>query len=181
MKIKLLLLTFFTLSASLFSQVNEKLDLKNGFRQFKLGSSPTQIKNIILKENYLEITENPDLKIYDYLGGDMKTIADVPITSISLYFYKGKLESINADFGSNYEDFEEKQFKDILYNLEDIYGEWKYPTDINNNITNGAIFKGKKVTFEFFRMEYPKGSKKYRGYIHVYDNYLQKQLIESEL
>lgn len=181
MKIKLILLIFLSVSSLLHSQVNEKLDLKNGFRHFKLGSAHSQIKDIVREENETEITQNSALKMYNYVGTDIKTLAEVPISSISLIFFKEKLLSINLNFGSKYEEFEESQFNDILYYLEEIYGDWKRPIDSNNNITNGVVFKGKKVTFEFFRMEYPKGTNKFRGYIHIYDNNIQKSLLESQL
>jgi hypothetical protein len=180
MKIKFILITFLFTSSILHSQENEKLDFKNGFKNFKLGTAPSQIKNIIREKNESEITQNPDLKIYNYIGDDIKTIAEITISSISLYFFKDKLKSINIHFGNKYNDFNERQYNNILYYLEQNYGVWYKPTNQNNDITNGAIFKGKKVTLEFFRIEYPKNTNKFRGYINIYDNILQKSLIENQ-
>lgn len=182
MKTKIILLFLLSISSFLHSQVNEKLDSKNGFRHFKLGSTISQIKDIVRYSEEAEITQNSSLKMYNYIGTDIKTIAEVPVTNISLLFFKEKLLSITINFGGKYQEFEESQFNDILYYLEEVYGSWKKPTKSNNsNIINGAIFKGKKVTFEFFRIEYPNGSNKFRGYIHVYDNNLNKLFLESQL
>lgn len=89
---------------------------------------------------------------------------------------------MDINFGGNDVEFEEKQFLNILYYLEEIYGrDWKKATDTNNEISNGFIFKGKKVTFEFCRVVYPQGTNKHRGYIHIYDNVLHKSFLESQL
>lgn len=61
MKCKLFYLAFFLISLTIHSQTNIKLDQKNGFRHIKLGSSPTQIKNIIRDKNELEVTQNNGL------------------------------------------------------------------------------------------------------------------------
>ena len=175
----LILFSNFTLAQS----VND-LDLKNGFRHFKLGSSPNLIKNIVKKTNQF----SPKIVRYDYLGKDIDNISNVKVTSVTLDFYKNKLCSIGINFGSFEEkSFEIYEFNDILSALEKTYGiNWVNPTNKSGVITNGAIWAGKKVTLELLRTDFSKSKIKpadygfIGGYINIYDKKLMNEMESSD-
>jgi len=66
--------------------------MKNGFRDFKLGSTQSQIKNISRDEN--QYSKNPNVKSYIYNGQDIKTVFNVEVVTISLDFFQNNLFSI---------------------------------------------------------------------------------------
>ncbi|MBS1573056.1 MAG: hypothetical protein JST62_11725 [Bacteroidetes bacterium] len=61
------------------------MDIKNGFRHFKLGSSPSQIKNIVKQKN--QFSKNPNVVEYDYVGSDIDNIFNVKVDKINLRFF----------------------------------------------------------------------------------------------
>lgn len=184
---KFLSILFFIFFTTAFSQSTQNLDLKNGFKQFKLGSSPSQIKNIIPQEN--QYSQNPNVKAYDYVGNDVQYIANVKIDKIDLHFFKNKLFMISVSFGNMEDktDFTYVDYKNILSWLEQAYGKnWVRPTNEDGTIVNGAIWDGKKVRLEFFRTDFSKSltnPKDYgfiSGYISVFDKNLNKQMYSDE-
>jgi len=176
---------FFLLISSIsFSQNLNNLDLKNGFKQFKLGSSPDQIKNTVRnesKENRL-FNNNPNIKCYDYNGNYNETIFNVEIESISLIFFKNKLVSISVSFGRVGNDFDKEKYDFVLYSLEVAYGKkWEFGKSNAKDFVEGAVWAGKNVTLELSRNNY---SNKYDftgGYIYVFDNKLNQEIAKSQL
>ena len=65
---KILFLLIFISQTSISQTLND-LDLKNGFRHFKLGSSPSLIKDIVKNEN--QLFEKPNVVVYEYVGNDI--------------------------------------------------------------------------------------------------------------
>ncbi len=94
MKKLLFIATLILFSNFALAQSVNDLDLKNGFRHFKLGSSPNLIKNIVKKTNQF----SSKVVSYDYLGKDIDNISNVKVTNVTLGFYKNKLCSINRVF-----------------------------------------------------------------------------------
>lgn len=162
------------------------LDAKNGFRHFKLGTTPAQNKNITKVD---KANENPNISKYIYVGNTIKTIFNVPVTEVILTFFKNKLCSIQVLFGDVGEDneFTITQYQNILSILEKAYGkQWYEPSNSSGVIMNGAIWDGTKVRLELFRVNF---SKDYNnpsdydhnsGYIQVFDKEMNRQRALSE-
>lgn len=183
MKNILYLLTFVIYQTTLGQSIND-LDLKNGFRHFKLGSSPSQIKNIVKDEN--QYSKNPKITTYTYNGDDIKSVFNVNVVSITLDFFQDKLFGIGVSFGDVFQqkEFGLEDFKSIKSSLEQVYGiDWVNPTK-NEVILNGAIWDGKNVRLELMRVDFSKKDKEQNsfvvGYIHVLDKSLTKQMYLSE-
>lgn len=173
--------------ANAFTQSTQNLDVKNGFKHFKLGSSPSQINNLVPQEQ--QFSQNPNVKAYDYVGTDIQYISNVKIDNIVLHFFKNKLFMIAINFGDLYtnSDFTYVDYKNILTWLEQAYGKkWFSPTNDDGTIVNGAIWDGKKVRLELFRTDFSKSNtnpKDYGyigGYISVFDKNLNKQMYADD-
>ena len=149
-----------------------------------MGDSPLQIKNLVIQTN--QKSENPHVATYKYIGKDIEYVAGIKVDNIILSFFKNKLYSIGVNFG----DFEQIQFTHNEYTtlqeyLEQSYGDkWLLPLNNEGRTLEGAIWKGKKVTLELFRRGY--GQKNnlndydyVGGYIHIFENNLNKQLYDS--
>ena len=89
---QLLKSTFLSLfiSTLAFSQSIEKLDEKNGFKDFKLGDTFYKWQNSL---TYLRLQNN--VKRYKYNGSCCNTIYEYPLDSIMLDFVDNKLIQIN--------------------------------------------------------------------------------------
>lgn len=167
------------------SQSTLNLDEKNGYKEFKFGTSPTYYQN--LEKNKNQYSKNPDIESYYYIGTEHTNIANVDITSIQLDFYKGKLFDISIGLGEIGADYTIPQYNLVLYALEQTYGkDWNNPTNSDGIIQNGAIWMGKKVTLESFRIDFSKSKTNPEdflfigGYIHIYDQELMKQFYQSD-
>lgn len=187
MKKKTFISIFLFLSNIVLSQSVNDLDTKNGFRHFKLGSSPLQIKNIVKQEN--QFSKNPNVIVYDYIGTDIDNIFNVDVDQITLSFFKNKLFSISIRFGSfeQSKDFEVHEYNSILSALERTYStDWVMPANDDGIILNGAIWDAKKVRLELFRIDFSKSitnPKDYGfigGYINVFDKKLSTEMYSSD-
>ena len=69
---KIIFLFSIIISNVIFAQSVKDLDMKNGFRHFKLGSTPNQIENIVKTESKND--QNPNVSVYTYIGKDIKTV-----------------------------------------------------------------------------------------------------------
>jgi|SRR5690554_555408 len=182
----LFVITIFLLVSNLVSaQSLDNLDIKNGFRHFKLGSTPAQIKNIIKEENHF--LENPDIVAYTYIGNDIDKVFFVETYEVRLTFYKNKLVGITISFGDYGKPFMEYEFNQILKALEEIYGKnWGNPNNNDGIILNGAIWNGKNVRLELLRLDFSKSKTNPKdfgfisGYISVFDKKLNNEMISSE-
>lgn len=183
---KITIITIYILLTNfMFGQSLNHLDVKNGFKHFKFGSSPKQIKDIEKVTN--QFSQNPDVVEYYYTGKEINYISDVNIYRIKLSFYKNKLFSILVSFGDFDDDFDEIEYNSVLYSLERLYGKnWNNPTNKDGKIINGAIWCGKVVNLELFRIDYSKSkSEPYdygfiSGYMSIENKDISKQLILEE-
>ena len=166
---KILFLLIFISQTSISQTLND-LDLKNGFRHFKLGSSPSLIKDIVKNEN--QLFEKPNVVVYEYVGNDINNLFNVKVEGIELHFFKNKLYMISVYF----ENFELSDFDRILSALENTYGKkWVKPSNIDDKTLNGAIWGGKNVVLELLKMN----NLYMGGYISVYDKKLSNAVYSS--
>lgn len=172
------------LSQLVISQTTNDLDIKNGFRNFKLGSNPLQNKNIV-KSDY-QNPSFPGVIVYKYKGADLKSIFDVEIESIELSFFKNQLFSIRVIFGDVGKSFELHEFNSIQGFLERAYGtKWDNISNDDGTIANGSIWNGKNVKLELVRVDSSKSKtnpKDYGfvgGYINVMDKKLTQEMYKS--
>ena len=179
---KIFFLFSIIISNVIFAQSVKDLDIKNGFKHFKLGSTPNHIKK---KERQFD--ESPNISEYIYIGKDINTVFFVPVSHINLTFFKNKLYSIQVEFGDIDKEFTQGQFQEILSALENAYGrKWHQPTNDTGVITNGAIWNGEKVRLELLRVNFSKSYSEpsdydlNTGYIQVYDKEMQRQRTLSE-
>ena len=180
-------ITFIFFSNFILAQSVNDLDIKNGFRHLKLGSSPSQIKNIVKQEN--QFSKNPNVVAYDYIGDDIDNVFNVKVDKVSLSFFKNKLFNISVTFGNleHSEDFEVYEFNSIFSALEKTYGtDWVRPKNDDGIILNGAIWDGKNIRLELFRLDFSKSKtnpKEYgfiSGYINVFDKKLTNEMFSSD-
>lgn len=183
----ILFICLIILSNVVLGQSVNSLDLKNGFRNFKLGTSPSQIQNIVKQTQ--QFSKNLNVAEYEYVGNDINNVFNVNVNSVSLSFYKNKLFSIRVSFGKLAEakDFELYEFSSILSALENTYGSnWIKPTNEDGIILNGAIWDAKNVKCELLRVDFSKSysnPKDYgfvSGYIHIIDKKLMNQMYASD-
>ena len=173
---------FIFISYFCFSQSVDDLDVKNGFRNFKLGSSPLQNKNIEKREK--QNATYPTTEVYEYTGKDIESIFGVNVEKVSLLFFKNKLFSIRVSFGYPGHPFELKEFNIIQTNLEETYGKNWEPLN-GEFLLNGCVWEGKNVTLELCRGDFDKNKTEdlvensIFGYMHVFDKKLMKEMYQS--
>lgn len=176
---------FITISQLSIGQSINDLDIKNGFRNFKLGTSPSQNKNLIKDEK--QNPAFPNVVTYKYYGKDLETIFSIKVESVKLSFYKNRLFSISINFGDFGKSFELHEYNTILSTLKQVYGvKYQNPSNDEGIITNGAIWDGKNVKLELLRIDFsksftnPKDYGHIIGYIHVMDKNITKEMFESQ-
>ena len=166
------LLILLLISQLSISQSTNDLDIKNGFRHFKFGSSPLSIKDIVKNESNPK--GNPNITSYKYIGSKIDYVSYAKVKDITLMFFKNKLMGI----GVNFEEFSQNDYDKVLSKLENSYGrKWVKPTyEENSNVINGAVWAGKAVILELFRYN----DSYHPGHIYVYDKKLDKETYIDE-
>lgn len=134
----------FTLGQSL-----DRLDNNNGFRKFKFGMSPTQIKDLTKTES---IRPLKDVVNYKYTGDDINNLYSVKTDKITLSFYKNKLFSIMIGLGSIYRKYEDFEYEIIQKALKANFGSQYHNCEDQKDMLNCAIWDAKKVRCEHIRM-----------------------------
>ncbi|GAA5101957.1 hypothetical protein GCM10023210_42480 [Chryseobacterium ginsengisoli] len=184
---KILFIYLIIISNNILGQSLNSLDLKNGFRNFKFGTSPNQIKNIVKQKQ--QASKNPNVVVYDYIGDEIDNISNVKVDKVSLSFFKNKLFNIGVSFGNILEskDFELYEYNNILAALENTYSKkWVEPSNKDGIILNGAIWDAKNIRFELMRIDFSKSytnPKNYgiiSGYINVFDKKLTNEMYSSD-
>ncbi|AZI40074.1 hypothetical protein [Epilithonimonas vandammei] len=165
-----------------YGQSLNDLDIKNGFRHFKFGSTPSQIKNIVKQTN--QSSQNPKVVSYEYIGEDITNIFNVKVDNIYLSFFNNKLFSVGVNFGNmeNVKNFEIYEFNNILTALENTYGtKWVAPSNKDGVVLNGAIWDANNVRLELVRIDFSKSytNPKDYGYISGYINVFDKKLMNA--
>ncbi|ESU23792.1 hypothetical protein FEDK69T_12020 [Flavobacterium enshiense DK69] len=113
MKYKLTLLFFIFINSIAISQNLSNLDVKYGFNKFKLESSYTLHKN-----NLSYKTTDNNVKYYEYIGKDIKSVFGVKIDEIWLGYYKNRLYTISIDFGA----ISDSESQNIIKELKKMFG-----------------------------------------------------------
>jgi len=179
MKKNYILILIFLSQFAISQSIND-LDIKNGFRHFKLGSSPSQNKNIV--KNDYQNASFPDVVVYNYYGTDLKSIFGVEIKSIKLSFFKSRLFSVSVTFGGVGKSFEMHEFNKIQGFLEQAYGtKWENISNDDGTIANGSIWNGKNVKLELVRVDSTKSktNPKNYGYVGGYINVMDKKITQE--
>ena len=156
-----------------YGQSLNDLDIKNGFRHFKFGTPPSQIKNIVKVPGLLEY---PNAVYYKYVGSDIDYVYGIKVDKIELMFFNNKLCHIMIFF----DDCKESEYYGLLRVFEEVYGEnWVKLTSGSKDevMLNGASWEGKNVRLDFYRsrMRGVVG-----GYIEIFDKKLLTAMYASE-
>jgi len=178
---KIFIIIFLYLYNLSFGQSIADLDLKYGFKQFKFGITTKQVSNIIKNKDQWD--KNPNISEYIYTGTDLKYLYDVKVKEISLTFYKNKLYSIIISFGSPFIEYTNSEYNLVQYSLEKTFGTvWNSPSNETGQIIKGSIWSGNKVTLEHLMLNFSKenGGNQKVGYVHLYENSIQKLRLKDE-
>lgn len=171
-----IVLFFLLIYSNTWGQSLNDLEIKNGFRQFKLGSHPSQIKNIVrIYDRSYNFLNNPNVKIYRYTGNDAKKVHNVDIKNIDLIFLYDKLVSIDISFPHN--NFTEEQFDNIKSFLVGAYGNNYDIVHNDKDCVNNASWESKSVELYLCRMYYKNVE---TGFISIYNKKMYHQLHMSE-
>jgi hypothetical protein len=172
MKYTFYLISIVLLNNAVIAQSINDLDLKDGFRSFKLGTSLNLFKN--LSRNKDQYSKNPNVSEFTYIGDDVKEVAHIPVHDVSLSFFKNQLFSISVNFGGKGSHLTHDQYENIIAYLEAAYGQNWSRSAIDGYMVEGCHWIGKKVHLELARYDY---SQKYNtdfdyvnGYIHIFDH-----------
>lgn len=144
---KIIQLLFFSILLNISAQSITKLDTNYGFRQFKFGTDLSSFKNI---KNANNKVNNMDEYIYE--GNDIKSIQEVKVSRVNLYFFNSKLAAIAVDFGWN-NNYTEADYKQVNYGLETSFGKSPNRCVGQENTLNCDIWLGKKVKLEHNRIK----------------------------
>lgn len=166
-----------------FAQNLDKLDQKYGYLKFKLGTSETNYKNLKLDENFSKKYQN--LKVYEYLGNDIKYIFGIEITTINLYFFQHKLFAILLYFGDEVNAYTEEQYEHVNNSLEYLYGtDWHNVEPSSSQVIKGRIWKAKKVTLEHIKSynDFDEGENinLFRGYISIQEDNIHQKFLDNQ-
>lgn len=174
-------LFFFTLIQYVsIGQTSYKLDEKNGFKHFKLGSSLNSINNIIKQESILLLK---GVTTYKYVGTDITEYSGVKIENINLYFFQNKLYKIYIRF-SNFtnNDYSITEFNTVTAALVSSFGNFIECHNNDPSLLNCAIWDGNKVRLDNVRMNASnKSDGLIGGYLLFIDKDIEKQQQNSEI
>lgn len=166
----------FIMTTFLSAQSLADLDSKNGFRHFKLGTSPDVVKN-----KFSDYSSTESVKNFIYTGDDIDSVSGVEITKIVLSYYKNKLMSITASFGNPHKgpEFTTSQYNLIVQGLVSTYGNKKYYIPQNTNVLSGKKWIGSKVELEIIMLD----TRKYgfvSGYLNIYDKNIMQDFTKNQ-
>lgn len=137
------ILFFFISIAPVYSLAQSviNLDIKNGFRNFKFGTSPSQYHSIKKLSKTKESITN-----YEYLGKGI-TIANISVQYIILTFFKNKLAQIYISFTDSYrgQSFSDDDYKAVVGTLRQAFGNQVIKVEPDEKIIQGLIWDGSKV------------------------------------
>ena len=151
---KIIVFTLLMISLITNSQTINKLDEKNGFREFKFGDTYTkwaQHLSIIISSN--------GVSSYNYKGNCCQSFMGVKIDAIALEFDNNKLITITLMFDNNNAtdvSYKLKEYSNIKDRIVEEFGD---PRKSNSNINDGKIdnyWVGEKVAMNL--------SSAYQGY-----------------
>ncbi len=134
MKKAYILLTLLLSSFNINSQTINKLDEKNGFREFKFGTPYSAwASQLIIIRNSNGISQ------YNYKGNCCQSFMGVKIDGIALEFDNNKLSTITLMFDNNNAtdvSYKLKEYSNIKDKIVEEFGE---PRKSNSNTNEGKI------------------------------------------
>lgn len=165
------LLFFILLQYVSIGQTSYRLDDKNGFKHFKLGSPLNSIKNIVKQESILPLK---GVTTYKYIGNDITEYSGVKIENIDLDYFQNKLYKINIRF-SNFtnNDYSITEFNTVTAALVSSFGNFIECQNNDPSLLNCAIWDGKKVRLDNVRMN---ATNKADGLIGGYLLFIEKDI-----
>jgi hypothetical protein len=159
-------------SINCFAQTS-KIDIKNGFRNYKLGSNYSLYKNKIVSAGSFH-----DGLVKSYSPIENISVATYPAKT-EIHFYKNKLYIIELKF----ENITESNFEGIYEQLSVVYGksEELYYLDAPKyyNLRYGdriIHWESKSILIEFLYIENSK-----QGILSIMSKIIQKQISNDEL
>ncbi|MGV0968963.1 hypothetical protein ACTS9U_13410 [Empedobacter falsenii] len=168
---KIILLSILIITTNVLNaQSLAQLDIKNGFRNLKLGTPPSSISNkISVKTNF------DNVKIYKYTGKDINSVYGIKVSEIKLHYYNNKLMTITINFGDAFDgpEFTISQYNSIITSLEGVYSNDNSNLIQNSNVLRGTKWVGQKVDLEVVMFN----SSHYgfnTGYLNIYDKKLMR-------
>ncbi len=118
MKLNLMFILCFFITSNIFGQTAEKLDEKNGYKDYQFGKSYSQLKNHLNSKPDRTIPEKSTKK-YQVTNAEAKKVSDYTADNVYLWFYSNKLYMIEIIIGNAYNS------GGFLRALEQAYGKGK--------------------------------------------------------
>lgn len=146
-----LLIIIFLISPLAIGQSLQKLDDKNGFRDFKFGSPYSSWASQL---TFQKITD-AQISLYNYNGGCCESFLGVKIESINLGFSKNKLDQIIIKLDKNNSkdiSFKLKEYRTIIDKLILEFGK---PSNHKSDADTGEIktyWHGNKVSMALYNL-----------------------------
>lgn len=145
---------FMACSLSIKAQDTHNLDLIKGISIFKFGTDTIDIKEKKLKPGSLK--DSRHVVYYQYTGDSLKTIFNVPVSEVLLYYYKNQLFRIDLKFGSLSKEYTLQEYNQVQQQLEKLYGTDKVKLAMSGAVMlGGSRWSGEKVQVEHIRHSYP--------------------------
>ncbi len=141
------------ISPLVIGQSLQKLDDKNGFRNFKFGSPYSSWENQL---TFQKITDS-QINLYEYNGGCCDSFMGVKIANIILGFNNNKLEQIIIELDKNNSTdipLKLKEYRTIASNLSLEFGK---PSNYSSDVDTGEIksyWHGNKVSMALYNFYY---------------------------
>lgn len=148
------LLVFMASSLSMNAQDTHNLDLIKGISIFKFGTDTSDIKEKKLKSS--SFPDSRHVVYYQYTGDSLKTIFNVPVNEVLLYYYKNQLSRIDVNFGTLSKEYTLQEYNQVQQQLEKLYGTDKVKLAMSGAVMlGGSRWSGEKVQVEHTRHSYP--------------------------
>lgn len=172
-----ILIIIILISPLAIAQSLQKLDDKNGFRNFKFGSPYSSWASQL---TFQKITD-ANINVYNYNGGCCDSFMGVKIAKITLGFSNNKLEQIVIELDKNNStdiSFKLKEYRTIADNLSLEFGK---PSNYTSDVDTGEIktfWYGNNITMALYSFYY--GYKKGAfNYLILVVNPKQKKRIDG--
>jgi hypothetical protein len=153
------LLVFMACSFGMKAQDTRNLDLIKGVSIFKFGTDSSDIKEKKLKSS--SFPDSRHVVYYQYTGDSLKTIFNVPVSEVLLYYYKNQLFRIDVNFGTLSKEYTLQEYNQVQQQLEKLYGTDKVKLAMSGAVMLGGFrWESEKVQVSHTRHSYPPKRKK---------------------
>ena len=153
------LLVLTACSIGMKAQDTHNLDLIKGVSIFKFGTDSSEIKEKRLRSR--SFPDSRHVVYYQYTGDSLKTMFNVPVNEVLLYYYKNQLFRIDVNFGSLSKEYTLQEYNQVHQQLEKLYGTEKVRLAMSGAVMLGGFrWEGEKVQVSHTRHSYPPKRKK---------------------